>query len=289
MGRELAITGHTELIGLVATPIRHSMSPQMHNAAFDALGLDYVYLVFEVGKEELKDTVAGLKAMKVRGWNVSMPNKGDIGQYLDHVSLVSELCGAINTVVNDDGVLTGTSTDGTGFVRALKENGLDIKGKKLVLLGAGGAAAAIMAQCAIDGAREIVVFNKKDAFYAKAQERIKLIEEKTGVEMHLYDIDDKALLKQEIDSADVLANATSVGMVPHQDSCLVEESDLHEGLYVFDCVYNPKDTLLLQRAKKVDAIPVSGVYMLLYQGAESFKLWTGKEMPIEIARKAIGL
>ena len=138
MGRELAITGHTELIGLVATPIRHSMSPQMHNAAFDALGLDYVYLVFEVGKEELKDTVAGLRAMKVRGWNVSMPNKGDIGQYLDHVSLVSELCGAINTVVNDNGVLTGTSTDGTGFVRALSENGLDIKGKKLVLLGAGG-------------------------------------------------------------------------------------------------------------------------------------------------------
>ncbi|WP_288154003.1 quinate/shikimate dehydrogenase, partial [uncultured Sharpea sp.] len=232
MGRELAITGHTELIGLVATPIRHSMSPQMHNAAFDALGLDYVYLVFEVGKEELKDTVAGLRAMKVRGWNVSMPNKGDIGQYLDHVSLVSELCGAINTVVNDNGVLTGTSTDGTGFVRALSENGLDIKGKKLVLLGAGGAAAAIMAQCAIDGAKEIVVFNKKDSFYAKAQERLKLIEEKTGVEMHLYDIDDKALLKQEIDSADVLANATSVGMVPHQDSCLVEESDLHEGLYV---------------------------------------------------------
>lgn len=289
MGRELAITGHTELIGLVATPIRHSMSPQMHNAAFDALGLDYVYLVFEVGKEELKDTVAGLRAMKVRGWNVSMPNKGDIGQYLDHVSLVSELCGAINTVVNDDGVLTGTSTDGTGFVRALSENGLDIKGNKLVLLGAGGAAAAIMAQCAIDGAKEIVVFNKKDSFYAKAQERLKLIEEKTGVEMHLYDIDDKALLKQEIDSADVLANATSVGMVPHQDSCLVEESDLHEGLYVFDCVYNPKDTLLLQRAKKVGAIPVSGVYMLLYQGAESFKLWTGKEMPIEVARKAIGL
>ena len=146
-----------------------------------------------------------------------------------------------------------------------------------------------MAQCAIDGAKEIVVFNKKDSFYAKAQERLKLIEEKTGVEMHLYDIDNKALLKQEIDSADVLANATSVGMVPHQDSCLVEESDLHEGLYVFDCVYNPKDTLLLQRAKKVGAIPVSGVYMLLYQGAESFKLWTGKEMPIEVARKAIGL
>ncbi len=242
-------------------------------------------MVFEVGKEELKDTVAGLRAMKVRGWNVSMPNKGDIGQYLDHVSLVSELCGAINTVVNDNGVLTGTSTDGTGFVRALSENGLDIKGKKLVLLGAGGAAAAIMAQCAIDGAKEIVVFNKKDSFYAKAQERLKLIEEKTGVEMHLYDIDDKALLKQEIDSADVLANATSVGMVPHQDSCLVEESDLHEGLYVFDCVYNPKDTLLLQRAKKVGAIPVSGVYMLLYQGAESFKIWTGKEMPIEVARK----
>jgi shikimate 5-dehydrogenase len=122
------ITGHTELIGLIATPIRHSMSPTMHNEAFAYLGLDYVYLAFEVGNQELKDVVQGFRAMKLRGFNVSMPNKTEICQYLDKLSPAAQLVGAVNTVVNDDGVLTGHITDGTGYMRALSEAGIDIIG-----------------------------------------------------------------------------------------------------------------------------------------------------------------
>ena len=131
------ITGHTELIGLIATPIRHSMSPTMHNEAFAHLGLDYVYLAFEVGNQELKDVVQGFRALKLRGFNVSMPNKTEICQYLDKLSPAAQLVGAVNTVVNDDGVLTGHITDGTGYMRALSEAGIDIIGKKMTVLGAG--------------------------------------------------------------------------------------------------------------------------------------------------------
>ena len=127
--RKIPITGHTELITLLATPIRHSLSPTIHNAAFEKLGMDKVYLVLEVGQDGLEDAVKGLKAMQVRGWNVSMPNKTAIIQYLDQVSPVTKLCGAVNTVVNDNGVLTGTSTDGTGWVHAIEENSGSIKGK----------------------------------------------------------------------------------------------------------------------------------------------------------------
>jgi shikimate dehydrogenase len=137
--RKIPITGHTELIGLIATPIRHSMSPAMHNAAFEKLGMDRVYLVFEVGKEGLEATVNGLRAMGVRGWNVSMPNKTAIIPYLDKITPAAEMCGAVNTVINDNGVLTGTITDGTGWVQSVREQGVDLTGKKMTLLGAGGA------------------------------------------------------------------------------------------------------------------------------------------------------
>jgi shikimate dehydrogenase len=159
--RKIPITGHTELIGLIATPIRHSMSPAMHNAAFEKLGMDRVYLVFEVGKEGLEATVNGLRAMGVRGWNVSMPNKTAIIPYLDKITPAAEMCGAVNTVINDNGVLTGTITDGTGWVQSVREQGVDLTGKKMTLLGAGGAATAILVQAALDGLAEISVFNRK--------------------------------------------------------------------------------------------------------------------------------
>ncbi len=154
------VTGHTELIGLIAYPIRHSMSPTMHNEAFKKLGLDYVYVCFEVDNSTLEDTVKGLRAMKVRGWNVSMPNKGPITRYLDKLSPVSQIVGACNTVVNDNGVLTGTITDGTGAMQSLKEEGVDYVGGKMTVVGAGGAATAIIVQAALDGAKEITVFKK---------------------------------------------------------------------------------------------------------------------------------
>ena len=181
------ITGHTELIGLIATPIRHSMSPTMHNEAFAHLGLDYVYLAFEVGNQELKDVVQGFRAMKLRGFNVSMPNKTEICQYLDKLSPAAQLVGAVNTVVNDDGVLTGHITDGTGYMRALSEAGIDIISKKMTVLGAGGAATALCVQAALDGVKAISIFNRRDKFFANAEETVAKIRHNTDCEIHLFD------------------------------------------------------------------------------------------------------
>lgn len=166
------ITGHTELLGLVATPIRHSKSPVMHNAACRALGLDYAYLAFDIQPDQLEDAVKGFKALNVRGWNVSMPYKTTIGQYLDHITPIAKMCGAINTVINDHGVLTGTITDGTGYMTALKDQGIDIIGKKMTIVGAGGAATAIVMQAALDGVKEISIFNIKDASWDRALENV---------------------------------------------------------------------------------------------------------------------
>lgn len=179
------ITGHTELIGLIATPIRHSMSPTMHNEAFAHLGLDYVYLAFEVGTAELEKVVQGFRALKLRGCNVSMPNKTEVCRYLDKLSPAAQLVGAVNTVVNDNGVLTGHITDGTGYMRALAEEGIDILGKKMTILGAGGAATAICVQAALDGVKAISVFNQRDKFFANAQETVAKIRAHTDCEIHL--------------------------------------------------------------------------------------------------------
>ena len=174
------ITGHTELIGLIAYPIRHSSSPAMHNEAFAKLGLDYAYLAFEVGNEELENTIKGFRAMDVRGCNVSMPNKTVVHKYLDKISPAAELCGAVNTVVNDNGILTGHITDGIGCMYGLKDAGVDVIGKKITIVGAGGAATAIQVQAALDGVAEISIFNKKDKFFENAEKTVKKLKEKTN-------------------------------------------------------------------------------------------------------------
>lgn len=287
--RRIPITGYTELFGVIATPIKHSSSPALHNAAFEELGMDDVYLAFEVDPEGLEEAVEGLKAMHVRGWNVSMPHKNTIMKYMDHISPVSQLCEAVNTVINDDGVLTGTSTDGIGWKMSLREAGVDIRGKKLVMLGAGGAATAIIAQAAIDKVASIDVFNLKDKFWDRAINLCNRIEEATSVPIRLHDLSDHELLHETIMKSDIVTNATSVGMKPHEDTCLLNDDDFREGLVVSDCVYNPRETLLLKKAKAHNCIVSEGIYMIVYQGAESFRLWTGKDMPIEAVKKKMGL
>ena len=148
------ITGHTELIGLLAYPIRHSQSPATHNAAYEKLGVDIVNLAFEVDAPELEDAIKGLRALKLRGANVSMPNKTIVHQYLDEISPAAKLCGAVNTIVNKDGYLVGHITDGIGFMQALKDNDIDVIGKKMTIAGAGGAATAIEIQAALDSIPE---------------------------------------------------------------------------------------------------------------------------------------
>ena len=285
------ISGKTELIGLIATPIRHSSSPKMHNEAFAKLGLDYTYLAFEVGTEQLEDTIKGFRAMNVRGSNVSMPNKTVVHKYLDKLSPAAELCGAVNTIVNDNGVLTGHITDGIGYMSALKDAGIDIIGKKMTIVGAGGAATAIQVQAALDGVAEISIFNRKDEFYSNAEQTVKKLREKTNCIVNLYDLDDLDKLKEEISTSVILTNATGVGMKPLEGKTYIpDKSFLREDLIVSDIVYAPRETELLKMAKEVGCKKtMNGLGMMLFQGAAAFEMWTGKQMPIEYMKEILDI
>ncbi|MFQ9288475.1 MAG: shikimate dehydrogenase, partial [Intestinibacter bartlettii] len=276
--------------GLIATPIRHSSSPRMHNEAFAKLGLDYAYLAFEVGNEELEDTIKGFRAMKVRGSNVSMPNKTVVHKYLDKLSDAAQMCGAVNTIVNDDGVLTGHITDGIGYMSGLKDAGIDIIGKKMTIVGAGGAATAIQVQAALDGVKEISIFNRKDEFYERAQKTVKDINEKTNCKATLYDLEDLDKLKEEIASSYIFTNATGMGMKPLEGQTYIpDKSFLREDLIVTDVVYAPAETALLKMAKEVGCKTLNGFPMMLFQGAAAFKLWTNQDMPIEHVKEVMGI
>ena len=282
------ITGHTELIGLMAYPIRHSSSPAMQNEAFAKLGYDYAYLAFEVGADEIEDAVKAIRTLKMRGSNVSMPNKTLVGKYLDELSPAAELCGAVNTIVNDNGKLIGHITDGIGFVRNLKEHGVDVKGKKMVVLGAGGAATAIQVQCALDGAESISIFNPKDPFFARAESTAeKLSKETPDCKVSVFDLEDEAKLKEEVANADILVNATLAGMKPHEELTLIKDKSMFRpDLVVADVVYNPAETRMVKEAKEAGCkLAIGGKGMLLYQGVVNYSLFTGKDFPIEEYQK----
>lgn len=278
---EKRISGYTTLIGLLATPIKHTSSPKMHNEAFQYLGLDYAYLAFEVGNEGLEDAVKGLKAMQARGCNVSMPNKTVIYKYLDKLTPAAELAGAVNTVINDDGVLTGHITDGVGYMRSLSDAGFDVIGKKMTIVGAGGAATAICIQAALDGVAELSIFNQDDEFFARAEETVKKINEKTNCKAKLFRLEDKEALRAEIADSAIFTNGTGMGMKPYVGQTYIEKDMLRPDLIVSDVVYQPAKTRLLELAEEVGCKTINGLGMMLFQGAEAFKCWTGKEMPIE--------
>lgn len=279
------LSGHTLLISLIATPIRHSLSPKMHNEAFAKLGFDYAYLAFEVGNEELADAVQGIRALGIRGSNVSMPNKQAIIPYLDEISPAAELVGAVNTVVNKDGKghLVGHVTDGTGAVRALAEEGVDIKDQIITLSGAGGAGTAIAVQLGLDGAKEVRIFNQKDAAFANAEKTVEKINSRTQTKASLTDLADQEAFKKSIAESSIYIDATGVGMKPLEDMSLITDPEvIRPDLVVFDVVYSPAETKLLKFAKEHGAKKaINGLGMMLYQGAEAFKLFTGEDMPVD--------
>lgn len=280
------ITGHTKLTGLLGSPVSHSISPMMHNEAFKQLHLDYVYLAFDVELDKLASVVEGLRAMNVRGFNLTMPHKNAMCALCDSLSPAAEIIGAVNTVVNENGHFAGHTTDGTGYMRALKEDGHDIIGKKMTLLGAGGAATSIFVQAALDGVSEISIFNRRSPFWDRAQNIIHTLSERTNCKITLYDYDDPAILKREISESAILTNGTSVGMAPNiEQSLITDTSVFHKDLIVSDVIYNPRETLLLKQAREAGCKTQNGLYMLLYQGAEAFKLWTEQEMPVEIVKE----
>lgn len=284
------INGHTELVGLMAYPIRHSSSPAMQNEAFAELGYDLAYLAFEVGADEIEDAVKAIRTLKMRGSNISMPNKTLVGQYLDELSPAAKLCGAVNTVVNDNGHLVGHITDGIGFMAALKDNDIDPIGKKMTIVGCGGAGTAIEIQAALDGVAELSIFNIKDSFYDRGIETVKKINEQTNCKATLYDLADTAKLKEEMDSSYIFVNATGVGMKPLEDVSVVpDKSFFRPELIVVDVPYSPLCTKMRTMAKEVGCKTMNGLGMMLFQGSAAFELWTGTPMPIEHMKKILNI
>ena len=274
----------------MAYPIRHSSSPAMHNEAFAKLGLDYAYLAFEVDNDSLEDAVKGLRALKMKGSNVSMPNKTVVHKYLDQLSPAAEMCGAVNTIVNEDGVLTGHITDGIGYMASLKDNHIDVIGKKMTIVGAGGAATAIEIQAALDGVKEMSIFNVKDRFWGNAEDTVRKINENTQCKAVLYDLADLDKLKEEIADSYLFANATGMGIKPLEGKTYIpDKSFLRPDLIVTDVVYFPRETALLKMAKEVGCKTMNGLGMMLFQGSAAFELWTGQPMPIEYMKEILDI
>lgn len=284
------ITGKTRLACLLGSPVKHSRSPLMHNTAFELTGIDAAYLCFDVGTEGLAETVRGLKTMNVMGFNLTMPDKSAMVELCDELDTAARIAGSVNTVVNKDGRFIGYTTDGVGFTRAAKEAGHPLPGKKIVLLGAGGAASAVLVQAALDGAEKIHVFNRPGENFKRAERIISELEKTCDCRLEISDLNDEETLKEAIKNADILINGTSVGMAPKTDACLIKEEwfadkdIMHAGLVVSDLIYEPAKTRLLSLAEKSGLATFNGMYMLLYQGAESFRLWTGCDMPDEVIK-----
>lgn len=280
------ITGHTGLTCLLGSPVTHSMSPAMHNEAFRYWNLDYVYLAFDVNTETLPSVVEVLKHIKARGFNLTMPNKNKMCSLCDKLSLAAEISGSVNTVVNDHGILTGHTTDGTGFLEASRDAGFDIIGKKITLLGAGGASTSILVQAALDGVSEISVFSRPNGSYSRAAAIIEKLRNKTSTKINLFNYENKNTLREEIHSSYMVINGTSVGMAPDTDACILPDASfLNKDVIVSDIIYNPRETKLLSMAKSIGAETFNGLELLLYQGAEAFRLWTGRPMPVPLIKE----
>ncbi len=281
---ESRITGTTGLMALIGSPVSHSGSPAMYNYSFDKLGLDYVYVALDVKEDQVAEAISAMRLFNMRGGNVTMPDKTEAAKYMDELTPAAKIIGAINTILNENGHLTGHITDGEGFVNNLKSEGVDVKGKKLVVCGGGGAATAIQVQCALDGASEISIFNKKDAFFERTVKTAEKIKNAVpGVAVNVFDIDDTDKMTAEAGSADIFVNATVVGMKPDlADMSVVKDlSAFRPGLVVCDAVYNPEVTKMLRDAESCGCKCIGGKGMLLWQGVAAFKFFTGQDMPVD--------
>ena len=273
----MKINGYTRLAAVVANPIKHSISPFIHNSAFEATETNGVYLAWEVEATDLAETVANIRRYQMYGINLSMPYKEQVIPYLDQLSEEACLIGAVNTVVNREGTLIGYNTDGKGFFKSLPS--FKISGKRMVLLGAGGAAKAILAQAILDGVSQVSV-SVRSASIEKTRPYLEKLQNETGFKVDLFALEDVSELQARIIDSDLLVNATSVGMdgvsLPIPASVALPEK-----LLVADVIYQPFETPFLKWARNQGNHAVNGLGMLLYQAAEAFELWTGKEMPID--------
>ncbi len=274
------IKGSTNIVGLIGHPVEHSFSPPMHNAAFEALDMDYAYVPFDVDQGNLESAIEGASALNIKGFNVTIPHKVEVMKYLNELDEVASLIGAVNTIDFKD--LKGYNTDGIGAIKAIEEE-TSIKNKNVVIAGAGGASRAISFYIAKYGAESLTILNRN----------VEKAESLAG------DVLDSGLIGEvnsdsisEIGNclaeSDILIDTTPLGMHPHiDDEPIACAEAMHDDLVVFDAVYNPNETSLLKEATKAGAKPVYGIKMLLYQGAESFRIWTGRDAPVDVMEDAL--
>ena len=275
-------SGKTKVCGVIGDPIEHTMSPVMHNAAFQKMGIDYVYLPFRVKKEELGRTIEGMRALNMRGLNVTIPHKVAVIPFLDELDPLADKIGAVNTIVNDGGVLKGYNTDATGFLQPLLEEGIEPEGKSVAILGAGGAAKAVSFILAERGARIVILNRRLEMDWAEelaARISQAFSREVTALELNGENL--TGVLKK----TDILVNATSVGMSPDTGRTPVDTDLLRPNLVVYDIVYNPIKTRLRKEAEAVGATVISGLDMLVWQGALAFEKWTGQKAPVALMKK----
>jgi len=275
------ITSETKIYGLIGYPVKHSVSPQIHNAAFKTIGINAVYLTFEVKKEFLRKALDGVKALGIKGLNVTIPHKVNVIKYLNKLTYEANLIGAVNTILNEDGKLIGFNTDYTGVLKTFETYKIDLTNKKIVLLGAGGAAKAIAFAIA-EKASSLIILNRTKR---KAVNLVKELNKKLKVNALGNSLTFKAL-KNSLKDADILINATSVGMEPNVNQTLVAKELLQKDMVVFDIIYNPLETKLLKEAREIGAKCINGIEMLVQQAAEAFKIWFKIEPPINEMRKA---
>jgi len=275
------ISGKTRLCGVIGDPIGHSLSPTIQNAAFSHLGLDFVFLAFPVKAADLENAMRGMRGLGIHGLNVTMPHKSAVIGCLDEVDFTVRFLDSANTILNRDGKLSGFSTDGVGALKALLEKGVALSGKKVTLLGAGGAAKAIAFVLAPE-VGELAILNRSAE---KAEELAETLGHMFNRKVVGGSLSPDAI-KENLRDSDVLVNATSAGMKPNISQSLVAPEWLKSDLAVMDIVYNPVETKLAKDAKAAGAKVISGVEMLIYQGAASFEIWTDHSAPIEVMRNA---
>ncbi len=279
----MQITGQTKIVGIIGDPITHSRSPQIHNAAIDALGLDYVYVPFHVQPDDLRAAIEGFKAANVVGINVTIPHKQNVMPYLDEISREATLIGAVNTLIFKDGAISGENTDAPGFLQAMEEEGLDVpQGGSAVVIGAGGSARAIVVALALAGVQTICITNRT---VLRAVALATDLSEKTGVSIYGIGLDDSKL-SDAVGTSQLIVNTASTSMdVSHP--LLIDPEWLEPQSIVYDIVYTPPETRLLRAAAEKDCHTIGGLGMLVHQGAIAFERWTGVNPPVEIMRQAL--
>lgn len=279
----MKITGKTKVIGIIGWPVSHSLSPVMHNAAFEYLGLDYCYVPFAVNPEYIKEAIEALPALNITGLNVTVPHKENVLKYISELSEEARMIGAVNTLKVTDNLLMGYNTDGMGFVNSIKESGNPLAHKRLLILGSGGSAKAVAFKSAAEGVEGIIIANRTVSKAITLKKQIEKFFPLLNIKVTGTGYDE---LKDVINMVDTVVNTTSVGL-GKEDISPVPGELIHKGLFIFDLIYNPRETTLLRYAKAAGCRYTNGLGMLIHQGAESFRIWTGVEPPVKVMRQAV--